>query len=87
MYHQSHTISNKVINGDKDDINKSENVDDKDKSKQNAVTKVDYDEYDDYAEPVTTGQKVIHIYGIIVITSFNIILMYRSTYILWYSCD
>ena len=53
MFHQSHSMMmNKVIN------NSNSTDDDIDKAKQNAVAKVDYDEYDDYAEPVTTGQKV-----------------------------
>ena len=53
LFHQSHSMMmNKVIN------NSNSTDDDIDKAKQNAVAKVDYDEYDDYAEPVTTGQKV-----------------------------
>lgn len=60
MFHQSHTMMmNKVINSSNDDIEKEK---ESDKAKQNAVAKVDYDEYDDYAEPVTTGQKVSNSY-------------------------
>lgn len=54
MFHQSHTM-----NSSNDDIEKEK---ESDKAKQNAVAKVDYDEYDDYAEPVTTGQKVSNSY-------------------------
>lgn len=63
MFHQSHTMMmNKVINNGNSTDNDIDKEKESDKSKQNAVSKVDYDEYDDYAEPVTTGQKVSELY-------------------------
>lgn len=70
MFHQSHSMMmNKVIN------NSNSTDDDIDKAKKNAVAKVDYDEYDDYAEPVTTGQKVSQ-HNFIFIYKYIVLLIY-----------